>query len=51
MLERLIDVEVTRYGTILKEIELTCCMTGFGTRFLVEYRGDGLCRFAELGPS
>lgn len=48
MMERLLDVEVTRYGTILEEIELVCTMTGFRRRFLVEHTVDGLCRSVEL---
>ena len=50
MMERLLDVEVTRYGTIIEEIELICCMTGFRLRFLMEYTvDDGLCHSMELG--
>lgn len=49
MMERLLDVEVTEYGTIIEEIELICCMTGFRQRFLVEHTVDGLCRYVELG--
>ena len=48
--ERLLDVEVTRYGTIIEEIEIICCMTGFGRRFLVEHIGEGFYRSAELTP-
>lgn len=41
MMKRVIDIEVTRYGTILEEIELICTMTGFRMRFLVEHTRDG----------
>jgi hypothetical protein len=50
MLERLIDVEVTGHGTILEELEIVCCMTGFRLRLLVEHLGDGSCHSVELGP-
>ncbi len=49
MMERLIDVEVTRYGTIVEEIEIICCMTGYRRRFLVHHIGEGFFRSAELG--
>jgi hypothetical protein len=48
MMERVLDIEVTRYGTILEEIEFICCMTGFRRRFLVEHTSDGSCRSVEL---
>jgi hypothetical protein len=48
MLERLLDIEITEYGTITEEIELVCCMTGFRRRFLVHYMGEGLYRSVEL---
>ena len=48
MLERLVDVEITRYGTIIEEIELICTMTGFRRRFLVEHTVDGLRRSVEV---
>jgi len=41
MMERLLDIEVTEYGTIIEEIELICCMTGFKRRLLVEHLGAG----------
>lgn len=50
MLQRLIDVEVTRHGTILEELELICCMTGFRLRLLVAHLADGTRRSVELGP-
>jgi hypothetical protein len=34
MLRRLIDVEVTGHGTILEELEIVCCMTGFRWRLI-----------------
>lgn len=37
MMERVLDIRVTRYGTIIEEIELICCMTGFRRRLLVEH--------------
>jgi hypothetical protein len=49
MIERLLDVEVTRYGTIIEEIELIYSMSGFRRRFLVEYTVGGLRNFMELG--
>ena len=48
MMERLLDVEVTRYGTIIEEVELICCMTGFRRRLLVHHIGQGLFRSIEL---
>ena len=49
MLERLLDIEVTRDGTVIEEIELICCMTGFRRRFLVEHISGGFYRSVELG--
>ncbi len=48
MMGRVVDIEVTRYGTILEEIELICTMTGFRMRFLVEHTCDGSQRSVEL---
>lgn len=48
MLERLLDIEITRDGTVIEEIELICCMTGFRRRFLVHHIGEGFFRSAEL---
>jgi len=48
MMERLLDVEVTTYGTIIEEVELICCMTGFRRRFLVHHIGQGFFRSTEL---
>ena len=48
MMERLLDVEVTGYGTIIEEVELICCMTGFRSRFLVHHIGEGFFRSVEL---
>ena len=47
-MERLLEVEVGAYGTILEEIELTCTMTGFRSRFLVHHMGEGFFRSVEL---
>jgi hypothetical protein len=49
-MERLLDIEATRYGTIIEEIEIICCMTGFRRRFLVEHIGDGFYRSVEFTP-
>ncbi len=49
MLEISIDVEVTGYGTILEELEIVCCMTGYSRRLLVEHLGSGAYRSDELG--
>jgi hypothetical protein len=51
MMERLLDIEVTRYGTIIEELELICCMTGFRQRFLIHYIGEGFYRSVELQAS
>jgi len=51
MLERLLDMEVSEYGTVTEEIELICTMTGFRLRFLVHYIGEGFFRSVDLGPS
>jgi hypothetical protein len=51
MMERLLDIEVTEYGTITEEIELICAMTGFRSRFLIHHIGEGFFRSVELGPS
>jgi hypothetical protein len=50
MLEKVIDIKVTRYGTVLEELEIVCCMTGFRQRLLVEHLVDGSYRSVELGP-
>ena len=50
MLERVVDIRFTRYGTILEELEILCCMTGFRRRVLVEYMADGSYRWEDLGP-
>ncbi len=49
MMERLLDIEVTSYGTIIEEIELICCMTGFRRRLLIHYMGEGVRQSVELG--
>ncbi len=51
MFERLLDIEITEYGTVTEEIELIYTMTGFRRRFLVHYIGEGFFRSAELGAS
>ena len=50
-MERLLEVEVGTYETILEEIELICTMTGFRRRFLVHHMGEGFFRSVALGPS
>ena len=50
-MERLLDIEVTQYGTVIEEIEFICCTTGFRSRFLVHHIGEGFYRSVELGPS
>jgi len=50
MLERIIDIKVTTYGTIIEELEIIDAMTGFRQRLLVEHLADGSCRCVELGP-
>jgi hypothetical protein len=51
MMEKLLDIEITEYGTIIEEIELICCMTGFRSRFLVHHVGEGFFCSVALGPS
>jgi hypothetical protein len=51
MLERLLDIEVSEYGTVAEELELICTMTGFRRRLLVHYIGEGFFRSVDLGPS
>lgn len=48
MLERLI--EVSRHGTIIEELEMVCCMTGFRLRLLVEHTIAGSYHTFDLGP-
>jgi hypothetical protein len=50
-MERLLEVEVGAYGTILEEIELICTMTGFRSRFLIHHIGEGFFRSVGLGSS
>ncbi len=47
-MERLLDIEVTDYGTMIEEIELICCMTGSRRRWLVHHLGEGFFRSVEL---
>jgi hypothetical protein len=49
-IERLIDVEVTAHATILEELEVVCCMTGFRLRLIVEHLVEGAYRTFLLGP-
>ena len=49
-MERLINVEVTAYGTVLEELEVVYPMTAFKLRLLVEHLADGSYRTLELGP-
>ena len=51
MMERLLDIEITEYGTVTEEVELICCMTGFRRRFLIHYLGEGFFRSVELVAS
>jgi hypothetical protein len=51
MLERLLDIEVGKHGTVTGEIELICTMTGFRIRLLVHHIGEGFFRSVELGSS
>jgi hypothetical protein len=48
MLERLLDIEATEYGTVTEEIELVCTMMGFRCRFLIHHIGEGFFRSLEL---
>lgn len=47
-MEILVDVEVTRCGTIIEELYIVCTMTGFRRRVLVEYTVEGLRRSVEV---
>ena len=48
MMEMLVDVEVTRHGTIIEELEIVCTMTGFRRRVLVEHTVEGIRRSLEV---
>jgi len=48
MMEVLVDVEVTRHGTIIEELEIVCTMTGFRRRVLVEHTVEGMRRSLEV---
>jgi hypothetical protein len=48
MMERLVDIEITEYGTILEEVMLICTMTGFRRRVVVEHTVQGLSRSLEV---
>ena len=47
MMERLVDIEITEYGTIVEEVMLVCTMTGFRRRVVVEHTVEGLSRSLE----
>ena len=47
-MERLIDVEVTPYGTIIEEKEVICTMTGFRRKVLVELTLEGASHSLEV---
>ena len=47
---RLIDIEITSYGTIFAELEIMCCITGFRQHLLVKRLSDGSYHVANLGP-
>jgi hypothetical protein len=49
-IEKLIDLKVTEHGTIIEEVEIICCMTGFRLRLLVEHTADGAYRPIKLEP-
>ena len=49
LLESVVDVQFTRYATILEELEIICCLPGFRRRVLVEYMLDGSCPLEDLG--
>ncbi len=51
MLERLLDIEVCEYGSVIEEIALICTMTGFRRRLQVHHLGEGFFRSVELGLS
>ena len=48
MMERLVDIEITEYGTIVEEVMLICTMTGFRRRVVVEHTVEGLSRSLEV---
>ena len=51
MIENLVDIEVSQYGTIFEEIERICTMTGFRYRLLIHHIGEGFFRSVPLGPN
>ncbi len=51
MMEKLLDMEITEYGTVTEEIELICAMTGFRRRLLINHIGEGFFRSVAIGPS
>jgi len=48
MLENVIDIRVTSYGTIVEEVEIFCRMTGCKRHLLMEYTVDGLYRTVRV---
>ena len=48
IVERVLDIRFTRYGTILEEVMLICTMTGFRRRVVVEHTVEGLSRSLEV---
>ncbi len=48
MLENVVGIRVTSYGTIIEEVEIFCRMTGLKQRLLVEYTVGGFCRTMEV---
>ena len=48
MMERLVDIEITEYGTIVEEVMLICTITGFRRRVVVEHTVEGLSRSLEV---
>lgn len=51
MMERVLEIEVSRDGMILEEIERICTMTGFRSRILMVHIGEGFFRSIPLGPN
>ncbi len=48
MLENLLSIRVTSYGTIIEEVEIFCLRTGSRRHLLAEYTVDGLYRSVEV---
>ena len=47
-MEKLLNIEITDYGTVIEEVELICIMTGFSRRFLVHHVGEGFYQSVEV---